>query len=558
MPARLAQALRRTAGRALLLLGLLGVAATAIAKDELVIGMTQYPSNWNPHIDAMLAKSVVLAMTNRPLTVFDAEWNLICMLCTELPTLENGKAVIEEYAPDKKGIAVTFTLKKLVWGDGTPVTTKDVLFTIEVGRHPQTGITAQEDFRRIRKVTVADEQTFTLHMDRIQFDYNALGMPLLPAHIEQAAFADPANYRVRSKYETETANPGLWSGPYRITETTPGAQIVLERNPTWTGAQPFFRRIVFRIIENSAALEANLLSGSVDYVLGELGLAFDQAAAFEKRHRDRFNVVYKPGLVYEHIDVKLENPLLADKRVRQALMWALDRESISQKLFEGKQPVAHSNINPLDPMFNAQAPQYRYEPAKARALLDEAGFKDIRNGIRHNAEGQKLSIDFVTTGGNRTREQIQQVLQSQWRQIGVEVRLRNEPPRVMFSESMTKRNFSGLAMYAWVSAPQSVPRGTLHSKEIPSAANGWIGQNYPGYRNPEMDRVLEAAEQELDADKRKALMAEEQRLYAEELPVLPMFYRTDVFILPKQLKGVVPTGHQNASTLWIEQWRWEP
>lgn len=541
-----------------LALALLAFAAPAAAKDELTIGMTQYPSTWNPNIGAMLAKSVVLNMTARPLTAYDAEWKLVCMLCVELPTFENGKARIEEYEPGKRGIAVEYAIHPgAKWGDGTPVSTRDVLFTVEVGQHALSGVTAQEGFRRIRKVEIADERRFTLHLDRVTFDYNALELRLLPEHVERTAFAEPAEYRNRSRYETDTADPALWFGPYRVAQTVPGAQIVLERNPTWFGAPPAFRRIVFRVVENTAALEANLLSGGVDYILGELGLSLDQALAFEKRHKERFTVVYKPGLVYEHVDVNLDNPLLADVRVRRALMHGMDRAAISQRLFEGKQEVADGPVNPLDPMFAPGTPRHAFDPARARALLDEAGFTDIRNGVRHNAKGEKLSFEFGTTAGNRTREQVQQVLQSQWRQIGVEARVRNEPPRTFFGDTMRMRRFGGLAMYAWVSAPQSVPRSSLHSDQIPSAANGWSGQNTPGYRNSEMDRLLDAAEIELDPARRRALFAGIQRLYAEDLPALPLYFRTDAFVLPRQLKGVVPTGHLHSSTLWIEHWRWE-
>ena len=112
-------------------------------------------------------------------------------------------------------------------------------------------------------------------------------------------------------------------------------------------------------------------------------------------------------------------------------------------------------------------------------------------------------------------------------------------------------------MYAWVSRPQGVPRSTLHSQEIPTAKNAWSGQNYPAYANPEMDRALDDAERALDKDKRHALFGEIQKLYAEDLPVLPLFFRVDPFVIPKALKGVRPTGHLNSSTLWIEQWRWE-
>ena len=95
------------------------------------------------------------------------------------------------------------------------------------------------------------------------------------------------------------------------------------------------------------------------------------------------------------------------------------------------------------------------------------------------------------------------------------------------------------------------------SSEIPTAENGWSGQNYPGYSNPEMDKALDSAERELDEDKRRENFAVIQRLYTEDLPVLPMYFRVDSFVIPRKLKGVVPTGHQFSSTLWIETWRWE-
>ena len=174
----------------------------------------------------------------------------------------------------------------------------------------------------------------------------------------------------------------------------PGSRIVLEQNPSWTGEKPHFKRIVVKIIENTAALEANLLSGNVDYVLGELGLSLDQALAFEKRHKDKYDFIYKPALIYEHIDTKLDNPLLADRRVRQAILMAIDRKAISDKLFEGKQPVADGPISPLDPMYSPAARHYPYDPAAARKLLDEAGFAEIKNGVRQNAKGERLSIEL--------------------------------------------------------------------------------------------------------------------------------------------------------------------
>jgi len=545
-----------------LLLALSMLAAPARAKDELVLGMNQSPGTWNPLISAMLAKSLITNMTARPLTAYDAASKLVCLACTELPTIENGKARMIDLPDDgkgggNKGIEIDLELRDLRWGDGVPVSVKDVAFTIEVGKHPLSGVASSEGYRRILKVDAKDDRRFTLTIDRVTYDYNSMGLSLLPSHIEKPIFdANPAEYRNKTAYDTDSTNPGLAFGPFRKVEIVPGSRVTLERNPTWTGQVPHFKRIVIKIFENTASLEANLLSGNIDYALGELGLSLDQTLAFEKRHKAKYDFIYKPALIYEHMDAMLDNKLLADRRVRQALLMAIDRKAISDKLFEGKQPVAEGPINPLDPMFSPAVRRYPYDPAAARKLLDEAGFADIRNGVRHNAQGERFSIDMTTTAGNRARELVAQVIQSQLRQVGVELRIKTDPPRI-FSESLNRRQFTGLAMYAWVQQPGGVPRTILKSTEIPSAANGWSGQNYPGYRNPDMDKALDAAERELDVEKRRGFFAEIQRLYVDDLPVLPMFFRVDPFVIPKQLKGVVPTGHLNSSTLWIEQWRWE-
>jgi peptide/nickel transport system substrate-binding protein len=336
----------------------------------------------------------------------------------------------------------------------------------------------------------------------------------------------------------------------------PGSHIVLERNSTWWGKPPAFRRIVVWTVENTAALEANLLAGGLDMVAGELGFSLDQGLAFQKRHGDALTILFKPSLGYEHIDLNLDNPILADRRVRQALLYGIDREAISRQLFAGRQPVAESFVSPLDWVFTENVAHYPYDPAKARALLEAAGWQGAGDTVRHNAAGERLALELASTAGNRVRELIEQVLQSQWRALGIEVHLKNLPPRVLFGDSMLKRNFT-MALFAWISAPENVPRAMLRSDEIPAAGAGLRGENFTGFRNEEADRLIDAIEIELDRTRRAALWHRLEALYAEELPALPLFFRADAYVLPKWLKGVVPTGHQYPTTLWIENWRVE-
>lgn len=531
------------------------------AERTLTIGITQYPQTLHPSLESMAATMYILGMARRPFTAYDADWRLQCLLCTELPTLENGRAEVEPVPLDEgdgsgRGMAVTYTIRDgATWGDGVPITSRDVEFTWQVGRHPETGFTAYESYHRIRDVTVVDDRTFTLHLDRVSFSYNAINdFRLLPAHLEQDAFAVPKDYRRRSTFETDPTNPGLWYGPYTVTDVQRGSTVTLVRNPTWWGKAPAFDRVVVKAIENTAALEANLLSGGIDMIAGELGLSVDQAIAFEHRHGDDYRVLYRPGLFYEHLDLMLDNPVLGDVRVRRALLHAIDRQTIVDKLFGGKLPVALHSVSPLDWVFSADVPQYPYDPDRAAALLDESGWALGDDGMR-SRDGAPLVVTLQTTAGNRSRERVEQVIQAMWKRVGVEARIRNEPPRVLFAETVTKRRFDGAVMFAWISSPENTPRTTLHCDSVPTEENAWIGQNYTGYCNPPMDALLEDINTELDPETRAGLWHELQTLYAADLPALPLWFRAEAYVLPEWLEGLVPTGHMNYSTLWIEDWR---
>ncbi len=548
----------RLTSASLLLFALATPALAQAPREQLTIGITQYPATLHPNIESMAAKSYVLGFTRRPLTSYDAEWRLGCMDCETLPTLENGLARLEATPDGRPGIRVTWRLRPdWRWGDGTPVSTEDLLFAWQAGRDFSTGFGGSEFYRSAYEAIVEDARTITLRFDRVTFEFAATGnWEPLPAHIERRRWEqEPRTYRSRSAYETEPTNPGLWNGPYRVVQVQPGAGITLERNAAWTGAAPAFRRIAIRTVENTAALEAQLLAGQLDMVAGELGLPLDQVTALERRAANRFRFAYKPGLVYEHLDVNHDTPLLADRRVRQALIMAIDRGQIVQRLFDGRFTVAHTGVNPLDWVHDNEVRQWPFDLARARALLDEAGWRAGPDGIRRNAAGERLSIELMTTAGNRSREAVQQVVQGMWRQAGIETRIRNEPPRVLFGETLNRRRFTGAVMFAWISAPESVPRSSLHSDEIPRAERNFSGQNYTGFRNTEMDALLEAIPIELDRERRRALWQRLQAIYAEELPAIPLWFRADAHVWPTWLDGVRPTGHLAPSSLWVEEWR---
>ena len=530
------------------------------ARDELKIGVAQFPSNMHPAVEPTVVKSYVRNMALRQLTAWNKDWKLGCILCTELPTIENGLAKIEDRSDGTKGMAVTFKLPPdLKWADGVPVTAKDVVFSWELGKSPESGFYHADLYTRVDSIDTPDDHTAIMHLKKVQSDYNDISdFRIVSEHIEAPilkAAGSVAEWTKQTAYNRAPTNPGLWNGPFMITGFTSGSQIVLEQNPYWPGKKPGFKKIIVKIIENTTALQANLLSGDIDYTPGEgIGLNIDQVIELEKSYKDRFNFIYKPALTYEHIDLKAENPFLRDVRVRHALLYAIDRKLLTEKLFQGKQPVADSFVNKLHPFYSAATPVYAYDPAKAKALLDEAGWKPGPDGIRRNAQGERLSFDFQTTAGNKLRELIQQVLQSQWKEAGIDVVIKNEPARTLFGPTLSHREFTGLALYGWTSGIGESPTSILATEAIPSEKNNWGGSNYPGYSNPAFDEASHAIETELDPEKRAPSWEKVQKIYAEDLPVLPLFFRAEPYAIPKWLKGLEPTGHSDGSTNWVENW----
>jgi peptide/nickel transport system substrate-binding protein len=526
--------------------------------ESLTIGIAQFPSSLHPAIDPEVVKSYAAGFVVRPITAFDADWKNTCLLCVDLPTLENGLVKLEDRPDGKHGMAVTIVLKPgLAWGDGQPITARDIAFTWKLGSDPASGFTNVNPWNRATSVDVVDDRTAVLHLDKVRADF-AQWDHIVPEHIEGGVPSGSGPYVNATTYNRAPITPGLYDGPYMITGYDSGDRIVLEPNPHWIGDKPGFKRIVLRHIENTAALQANLLSGDVDMVAGEgIGLTIDQVLALQKQHPDSFQYTYKPSLTYEHIDLAKDNPILADVRVRKALLMAMDRQTLVDRLFHGTQPVAATWVNPLNPNYDPSVPVAKFDLPGAKALLKEAGWTPGADGICRNAAGDRLSIEFGTTAGNRLRELQEQVLQSNLKNACVEVTIKNEPARTLFGETLKKRVFTGMVMFAWSSGVTESPLRTLGSDQVPTAANNWGGSNYTGFSDPGMDAGIAAAEAELDPAKQKATWAGMQKIYADALPALPLFFRSEAHVTPLWLRGYAATGQACPSSDWAEHWHAE-
>ena len=537
---------------------------------SLRIGITQEFESLNPLIAQMSATFYLYSMVNRTLIGLDDNAEFRAQLAVQMPTLENGLARFVEIDGVRKLEADWEILPGATWGDGVPVTCRDLELSWEVAQSPHVSVARVELYREVERIRLDPENpkrcTFVYREPKWAFN-RRFQFYLLPAHLERPVFEkygdQPEGYEKHTLYTTDPTNPGLYHGPYRIREVKLGSHVVFERNPTFYGEPPHIDRIVVVLIPNTGTLEANLRSGSIDMV-STLGMSFDQALAFARRVEAEglpFNVHFRPGMVYEHIDLDLDEPVLQDVRVRRALVYAIDRQRLTDALFEGEQPPALHFVSPADRWYTEDSEKLViYEPSRRRAasLLEEAGWTLRDDGFRYDAEGNRLRLRLSTTAGNKMREIVLVYLQDQWRAIGIDARIQNEPARSFFGQATRKRLFDGAAMYAWTQSPESSPRSTLHSADIPAEENGWSGQNSPGWANPRVDRLIEELEAEFDPDRRLDLIHEIMWHYTNDVPVIPLYYRSNTSVTPANMTGYQLTPTQVSATDHVERWNLEP
>ena len=528
----------------------------AAPRDTLTIGVAQFPASLNPYISSQTVQYYTDGFGLRPISAFDTAGAPVCLLCTTLPTLENGLARREDLGDGKTGLAVTIKLKPdLKWDDGQKVTAADILFTWKLGSDPKAGFASNYTWTRAKSVDVVDDETAVLHLDQTYVSYQ-LWDYVLPEHIEKNALgANALDYINHTTYNAAPMTRGLWNGPYRISGYYSGDRVEFEPNPYWAGEKPAFKHIVLRAIENTAALQANLLSGDVDMSVSGIGITTDQAVSLETAHPGMFNMIYKPGLSYERITFNQSNKPLADLRIRKALLLGIDRKALVDRLFAGHATLALDWVNEVEPRFTTDVTTYKFDPAAGRALIKEAGYTPGPDGVCTNAAGDRLSFEFATTSGNRIRELSQQVLQNQWKTMCIEVTIHNQPSRTFFGELMRKRQFTGLAEYANSMRINLVPLLFYGTDAVPTEANNFTGSNWTGAGTPEMDAAMKEAATELDVAKQKVLWAKMQQIYTATLPELPLYFRQDPDIIPVWMKGYEATGKEDYNSFWAEKWR---
>lgn len=529
----------------------------AAGRDQVIIGIQQEPDTMNPMFSSMAASVSVQAALYTVDIQRDNTWKLFPQGVQYLPSLKDGTWKL---SGDR--MTLVWKIKPRKWQDGRPVTCGDWVFTHNMARNEQVPVIVRDLTDRISNIVCtkgASGTDLTVNWkERYAFanlfitEYGAL-----PRHVLEADYRKNPSKLDQAPYGNDPKFT-IGDGLYRLVEWRKGSSWTAEavaNHPIY--GTPTIKKITWRFIPDTSALVANMLSGAID-AISTIAFTIDQGLELERQSAGRFRVFFESGLVWEHIDLNLDNPLFSDVRVRRALAHAINREQIVQQLFQGRQPVSHSYLPPRHPGYTDDVQKYPFDQARARALLQEAGFTPGPDGILRNAAGQRFSIEVNTVAGQRTREAVQQIIQQNLRQVGIELTIQNFPGRVLFGEVGPKRQFKAMIMYANVFAPISGCDITYTSDGIPTQANNFVGDNWTGFKNAEMDRACKAASREIDEAKRNKLLQDSAKIFSRELPAIPLYIRAAVAAAKPGLRNFTTVQLSGTYETWnIHRWTWE-
>jgi peptide/nickel transport system substrate-binding protein len=439
--------------------------------------------------------------------------------------------ILAQSAPTVSTDQKTVTIKLrsgMKWTDGQPLTAEDVAFTYQVLYDPKWSKVPHGKRGRspafIDSVRATDPTTVTILLKSPWAALiNTIGdVTIAPKHI----FGNMTPEQITTWNET----PSVTSGPFKFERWDKGQQVSLIKNDASFRA-PNIDRYIIREFGNSDALLAALQTGEVDWAI------IDPSVVDLIRNAGKSDVLAFPDkrfLTYFHqLDpAKPASKLFGDVRVRQALMYALDREAMAKAIYLGYAKPSQSVIGPIFEWAHNPnvTPKYAFDKAKAESLLDEAGWKRGASGTRER-DGTPFRFDFKAQAGDRLQEKIVASLQEQWRAIGVELTPRLTDGAGVVDEWQNKHNQDMLMVNAIHLTDPDLSRFLSSADAIPGSYNS------ASYKNPEVDQILNEALATVDRAKRKELYSRLQNIIARDLPMAPLFDPQMVVAVNKRLKG---------------------
>ncbi len=507
--------------------------------------LNPYLSGGNKDIDAS-------ALVLEPLARYDENGNMVPWLAESIPTVENG-GVSEDLT------SITWRLKEgLIWSDGTPVTSADVVFTANYCMDESGGCQQLAGFADISNVEALDERTIKITFDKPKpFPYSAFVGSTMPI-LQQAQFKDCVGTNAPNCTEQNFGPIG--TGPFVVDEFKANDTISMSANPNYRDAdKPSFASLTFKGGGDAAsAARAVLETGEFDYAWN---LQVDPTVLAEMAKGGKGEVISAFGTAVERLMVNMTNPdpalgekrstleggphpFLTDPAVRRALSLAIDRALLAEVGY-GAAGKPTCNVVPAPAIYVSTANDecLVQDIAKANQILDEAGWMPGPDGIRQK-DGVRLSILYQTST-NAVRQDTQALVKDWWSQIGVETELKNIDAAVFFggdqsSPDTFQKFYADIEMYTnlFDGTDPEAYMGSWKCSEIPSPENNWLGNNMPRYCNSEYDALVEKLAVTAALEERAAIVKQMNDMLMQDGAMIPLIHRGSVSARANSLQGV--------------------
>ncbi len=391
--------------------------------------------------------------------------------------------------------------------DGRPLTSRDVKWTFDSLLTGKIRSPRAAAYRFVDHIDGPDEFTVIFHMKEPD-------TPLLWNLSNGAVGIVPFGSG------DELTRYPIGSGPFKFVSAEVDKEVIVERNDDYWNQKPKLARVRFAVVPDATTRALELRKGSADATIN--ALTPDTVVTLQRN--PELAVERAPGTVLAYMGFNLRDPILRDLRVRQAIAFALDRKPMIEYLWRGEAQPARSIVPPQSWAYNGNVPVYDYDPSKAEQLLDAAGYPAV-NGVRFH-------LTMKTSTDENTRLMVA-VMQQQLREVGIVLDIRTFEFATFFAD-VTHGIFQ-LYSLRWIGGNEDpdIFEYAFHSAKFPPN-----GANRGYYSNPKVDALIDQARREVDQSKRKSTYAELQRILAEELPYINLWYLDNVLVHNKRVRNL--------------------
>ncbi|MFQ5521417.1 MAG: peptide-binding protein [Candidatus Methylomirabilia bacterium] len=435
----------------------------------------------------------------------------------------------ESWELSENCLTLTFKLRKNVtWHDGQPFTAEDVRFTYEAMIHPKTPTAYKEDFVAVKDVEVLDPHTVRILYSKPYAEaVETWQIWMLPKHLLERYVEDG-----QLREAPQNLHP-VGTGPYRFVEWKSGEKVVLVASPDYFEDGPYLSRVVYRIIPSQATIFLELKAKGVDFA-GLTALQYARQTDYPS-FRKAYSKFRYPANAYTYFGFNLKDPRFADKRVRQALAHAINKEELIEGIVMGLGREATGPYKPGTWAYKADARRYPYDPERAKALLGEVGWQDTDGDGVVDKNGEPFAFTILTNQGNDERKKVAEIIQRRLSEVGVKADIRILEWAAFIKDFVQKRRFEALIL-GWGIGLDPDQYTIWHSSKT-----GPDELNFISYASAEVDRLLERGRASCRREERKPYYGRLQEILAEDQPIVFLYFRDALPVVSSRVHGIEPS-----------------